>query len=63
MASANANKLLPLMMKAAKKKGGGYLGNAAVCEKGSHISVRLRSNVTYGLEFEAETAPDRKLGG
>lgn len=63
MASANANKLQPLMMKGAKKKGGGYLGNAAVCEMGSHISVRLRANVSYGLEFEAETAPDRKLGG
>jgi hypothetical protein len=62
MPAANANKLPILMLKRAKKKGGGYLGNAAVSESGSHISVTLRSNVTYGLVFEAETAPDRKLG-
>jgi len=61
--AANAGKLPVTQIKRAVKKGGGYLGNSAVCEKGSHIIVRLRSSVSYGLQFEAETAPDRKLGG
>ncbi len=66
-AAENAHKLPVLMLRRAKKqavggKPGGYIANAAICEAGSHIRVVLRAHVTWGLEFEAETAADRKLG-
>jgi hypothetical protein len=59
---ANKGKLPVTMLRRAKKQGGSYLGNSAVCEAGSHIRVVLRANVAYGLSYEAETDSTHRMG-